>query len=49
MEEVYNKAWYLEERGEFEEWKESSNRVWKVSEYRSKKTKKVRNSREKKL
>jgi len=49
MEEIYNRAWYIEEEEKSRKCKESSSRVWGENKYRSKMTGKVRYDRRKRL
>ena len=49
MEEVYNRAEYLEEGEKFRKCKESGNKIWKKNEYRSKITRKARFGRGKRF
>jgi len=48
MKRIYNRAWYIGERG-LGKCKESSSKVWGKAEYRVEETRKVKYSREKRL
>ena len=49
MERIYSKAWYIGKRRELEKCKISSSRVWRKTECRSKKVRKVKYSRGRRL
>ena len=49
MEGIHSKAQYIVEREGLREYKRSSSRTWEKIECRSKKTRKVRDSRKKRL
>ena len=49
MERIYGRVWYMEKREELVKYKRSSSRIWEEDEYKSKKTRKVRYSKEKRL
>lgn len=49
VEEIYNRIWYMEERGRLGKYKRSSSLVWEEDEYRSKTTRKIKYNKEKKL
>ena len=49
IEEIHNRAEYIRKEEELGKCKESSSRIQRKAEYRSKKIREVRNSREKKL
>ena len=48
MERIYNRVWYIGERG-LGKCKGSSSKVWGKAEYRDKETRKVKYSRKKRL
>ena len=49
MEGVYGRIWYLGKRGRLRKCKESSSRIWRKIEYRSKITREDRYGRRKEL